>query len=57
MEGDWMKEIVYVTVEVASVAQTVKVSALVNLSFIEILLNYTIAMSWSYDLLCVKLHD
>ena len=40
-----MKEIVHVAVKVASVAQTVKVSALVNLSFIEILLNYMIAMS------------
>ena len=42
-----MKEIVHVAVQVASVAPTVKVSALVNLSFIEILLNYMIALSSS----------
>ena len=40
-----MEEAVHVAVQVASVAPTVKVSVLVNLSFREILLNYIIAMS------------
>ena len=31
MEGAWMEEIVHVAVQVVSVAQTVKVSALVKL--------------------------